>query len=168
MPLLVTLGGNDARGGQAPGSELALSPAAARMHERLVTLSEGNGSLSELRIELMDGGMSSHRSFELHAGKLVGKEWSTPGAPMVRSEGSVTDSRVSELLLQLIATRYWTFQGTRFVPDAPVFLFRFYYGDLDPVDFRCDAEELQRSESRRVIRDLFLDLVSETEMKTVH
>jgi hypothetical protein len=135
------------------------------MHERLIALSKGAGSMSDLRIEFLDGGMASHRSFLVEGGKLVRREWSSPGAPMIQLEGSVTDSRVSQLLEQLIAKQYWTFEGTRFVPDAPLFLFRFHYRDLKPVDFRCDAEEFQRSEARAAVRDLFLRFVSETEMK---
>ena len=138
-----------------------------RMHERLVALSEGEASTAELRIELMDGGMSSHRSFSIEAGKLVSKEWKSPGSPMIHREGRVTDARVAHLLQQLIAKRYWLFEGTRFIPDAPMFLFRFYYGDLQHVDFRCDAEELEESEVRGAIRDLFLKFVSETELTRV-
>lgn len=121
--------------------------------------------MAELRIEFVDGGMQSHRSFDLQAGRLVSKEWPSPGSPMVEREGSVTSARVSRLVEQLIGKRYWTFGGTRFVPDARVFLFRFYYGDLNPVDFRCDHDELQRSPARVAIRDLFLTLASEIEMK---
>ena len=151
-----------------PESEAAMSEDVRRMHERLVALSKGEGSTSDLRIEFMDGsGMSSHRSFNIEAGHLVSKEWKSPGSPMIHREGSVTDSRVSKLLQQLIAKQYWTFQGTRFIPDAPMFLFRFYYGDLKYVDFRCDAEEFQKSQARVAIRNLFLKFASETEMKTV-
>ena len=146
-------------------SRAEMSEDVRRMHERLVALSQGEGSMSDLRIEFLDGGMSAHRSFLIEGGTLVSKEWSAPGAPMVQLEGSVTDSRVSELLERLIAKQYWTFEGTRFVPDASLFLFRFYYRDLKPVDFRCDAEEFQRSETRAAIRDLFLRFVAETEMK---
>ncbi len=138
-----------------------------RMHERLVALSKGEGSISDLRVEFMDGGMSSHRSFNIEVGKLVSKEWKSPGARMIHREGRVNDSRVSKLLEQLIAQQYWTFEGTRFIPDAPIFLFRFYYGDMKHVDFRCDAEELQQSETRTAIRELFLRFASETEMKPV-
>jgi hypothetical protein len=138
-----------------------------RMHERLVALSGGQGSISDLRIELMDGGMAAHRSFTIEAGKIVSKEWTSPGSRMIQREGSVTEAGISKLLQELIAKRYWTFPGTRFVPDAPVFLFRFYYGDLAPVDFLCDEEELVGSEARVAIRDTFLQFVSATEMKTV-
>ncbi len=94
-------------------------------------------------------------------------EGSTSGLRIEFMEGSVTDSRVSELLQQLIAKQYWTFQGTRFIPDAPMFLFRFYYGDLKYVDFRCGAEEFRKFEARSAIRSLFLRFASETKMKTV-
>lgn len=138
-----------------------------RMHERLMALSQGEDSIADLRIELMDGGMASHRSFTIGAGKLVSKEWKSPGSPMIHREGTVTDSRVSNLLQELIARKYWTFPGTRFVPDAPTFLFRFFYRDLKYVDFRCDDEELRESAGRVAIRDSFLEFVSETEMTTV-
>lgn len=137
------------------------------MHERLLALSRGEDSLSSLRVEFMDGGMASHRSFNIEAGKLVSKEWTSPGAPLTHREGRVSDARVKKLLDELIARQYWTFEGTRFIPDAPIFLFRFYYGDLKPVDFRCDFEETRRSETRAAIRDLFLRFASETDMKPV-
>ena len=137
------------------------------MHDRLVALSKGEGSTSELRIEFMDGGMSAHRSFSIEAGRLASKEWKSPGAPMIQREGRVTDSRVSELLQQLIASKYWTFQGSRFVPDAPIFLFRFHHGDLKAVDFRCDDHEIRESEARGAIRELFLRFASDTEMQAV-
>ena len=170
--LLAIAGCDDAPGyakaAQGSESEAAMSEDVRRMHERLIALSKGEGSTSGLRIEFMDGsGMSSHRSFNLEAGKLVSKEWKSPGSPMIHREGSVTDSRVSELLQQLIAKQYWTFQGTRFIPDAPMFLFRFYYGDLKYVDFRCGAEEFRKFEARSAIRSLFLRFASETKMKTV-
>ena len=143
-----------------PQSEAAMSEDVRRMHERLIALSEGEGSPSDLRLEFMDGGRASHRSFNIEGGTLVSKEWKFPGSPMIHREGRVTDSRVSNLLQQLIAQQYWTFQGTRFIPDAPMFLFRFYYGDLKYVDFRCGAEEYQESEARAAIRSLFLELFS--------
>ena len=88
-----------------------------QMHERLVVASRGDGSLSQLRIEVFEGSLAAHRNVNIENGKLVSKEWSSPGAPMVQREGSVADSRVSELLTQLIEARYWTLEGTRFVPD---------------------------------------------------
>lgn len=150
-----------------PESQVAMSDDVRRMHDRLIASSKGEGSVSDLRIEFMDGGMASHRSFSVEGGKLVSKEWTSPGSPMIHREGSVTRARISKLLQQLIAKQYWTFEGTRFVPDAPLFLFRFHYGELKPVDFRCDAEELKESDTRRAIRDLFLEFASETEMTTV-
>ena len=48
-----------------------------------------------------------------------------------------------------------------------MFLFRFYYGDLKYVDFRCGAEEFRKFEARSAIRSLFLRFASETKMKTV-
>lgn len=155
-----------AKAAQGAESETAMSEDERRMHEQLIELSKGEGSASALRIEFMEGGMSSHRSIDIESGHLVSKEWTSPGSPMVHLEGIVAESRVAELLRQLIAKRYWTFQGAQFVPDAPVFLFRFYYGNLQYVDFRCDLEEVRKSESRVAIRKLFLDFASETAMKT--
>ena len=150
------------------GSEAGMSEDVQRMHEQLLALTEGEGSISDLRIEFMDTrGLSAHRSFLIEARSLVSKEWKSPGSPMIHLKGNVTDSRVTELIQELIDKQYWTFQGTRFVPDAPTFLFRFYYADLPYVDFRCDAEEFRQSPERAAIRDLFLKFVSETEMRTV-
>ena len=141
---------------------------ARRMHEQLLALRQGDGDASMLRIEFMDSrGLSAHRSFALEDGRLTSKEWSAPGAPMIRREGGVSDGRVVELLDDLITNEYWTFQGTRFVPDAPTFLFRFIYADLSPVDFRCDLTELERSRHRTTIRDLFLTFAANTEMTVV-
>lgn len=150
---------------QAAKAEARMSEDVRRMHEQLTALSQGRGSMPDLRVEFMEGGMASHRSFSLQTGSLVSKEWTAPGSPMLVREGKVTAGRVSRLLEQLIAKRYWTFAGTRFVPDAPVFLFRFYYGELNPVDFRCDGDELQRSPARVAIRDLFLTFASETDLQ---
>lgn len=152
---------------QGPESEATMSEDARRMHERLVALSEGEGSISDLRIEFMDGSMASHKSYRIETGKLVSKEWPSPGSPMVERAGSVPDAKLSELLRQLIAKEYWQFEGTRFTPDSPTFLFRFYYGELTPVDFRCDAEEFRSSAARSAIRSLFLDLVSGTRWASV-
>ena len=138
------------------------------MHEVLVRLSGGGDDLDELRIELLDSrGLSSHRSFLLEDGRLVGTAFPAPGEPMERTEGAVSDARVRTLLEELIAAGYWSFEGTRFVPDAPVFLFRFYYAELPYVDFRCDVDELERSPARVAIRELFLELVADTEMSPV-
>lgn len=136
------------------------------MHERLVATAAGRSALSELRIELMEGGMAAHRSFSIESGKLVVKEWDAPGSAMVQREGEASDARVARLLQRLLAAEYWRFQGTRFVPDAPMFLFRFYAGD-SYVDFRCDEEEIEASPERRAIRNLFLDFVTETELETI-
>ena len=166
MIALLAIAGSDSAGaGQV--SESAMSEDEQRMHERLVALTEGAGSVSDLHIEFMDGSMVSHRSVHIEAGELVSKEWKSPGSPMIHLEGRVTDARVSELLRRLIAEQYWTFQGTRFVPDAPTFLFRFYYGDLKYVDFSCDAAEFQDSPARTRIRDLFVRFLSDTELTSV-
>ena len=157
-----------AEGAQEPESEAAMTEDVRRMHERLTALSRGEGSMSQLRVEFMDAsGLSSHRSYSIESGKLVSREWPSPGSAMIQREGSVPAARVSELLQQLIANEYWRFEGTRFTPDAPMFLFRFYDVDLKPVDFRCDAEEYRKSEARSAIRTLFLEFVSKTEVKTV-
>lgn len=151
---------------QAP-TDPGMSEDVRRMHEQLIVLSEGEGSLSDLRIELMEGGMAAHRSLHIGDGKLVSKEWTSPGSPVIQLEGNVADSRLIALIQQLIEKEYWSFEGTRFVPDAPVFLFRFFYADLKSVDFRCDADELEKSEARVAIRKLFLELVNGNEMRPV-
>lgn len=145
----------------------SLSEDARKMHERLVELSHGDRSLESLRIEFMDGSMAAHRSVTVEAGRLTTKEWKAPGASMIQLEGSVTDERLAELLRVLVDRQYWSFRGTRFVPDAPVFLFRFYDGELEPVDYSCDAEEIESSPTRSAIRDAFLTLVSDTELESV-
>jgi hypothetical protein len=137
------------------------------VHARLVATAAGRNALSELRIEFMEGGMAAHRSVSIEAGKLAVKAWDAPGSAMVQREGDATDARVSRLLQRLIAAEYWKFGGTRFVPDAPTFLFRFHFEGREYVDFRCDEEEIEASAERRAIRQLFLDFVTETELETI-
>lgn len=152
---------------QSSASQAEMSEDVRRMHERLVATAAGRSSLSGLRIEFLRGGMAAHQSFTIESGKLVTQEWDAPGSRMIRREGSATDARVTELLQRLITAEYWKFQGTRFVPDAPTFVFRFHAGDGEYVDFRCDEEEIRLSPERRAIRELFLDFVADTELRTV-
>ncbi len=138
-----------------------LSKDALRMKERVIALSQREGSVAALRIELMDGGMGSARFYDIANGKVVSRAWDVPGSPEKRNERAVTDEEVRQLLRELIEKEYWTFEGTRFVPDANMFLFRFYDKDLQPVDYRCDAQEYQSSEQRSAIRAVFLNFVAD-------
>ncbi len=165
--LLAVAAGHHVTAAQEGGSAPEMSEDIRLMRERLVSLSRGEGSLAELRIQLMDGNRASHRSMLLEGGELVIKKWTAPGSPMVERKGIVTEARVSALLRQLIAKRYWTFHGTRFVIDAPTFLFRFYYPGLEHVAFYCDHEELDASPARAEIRELFLDFVASTKTRPV-
>ena len=130
-----------------------------RMKEQLIALSQGEGLVSDLRIELMDGSMAAHRSYLIADGKIVKREWDSPGSPEEYEERPVTDDQVRTLLQELIEKQYWTFQGTQFVPDNTVFLFRFYYKDLQYVDYRCDVSEYAQSSERSTIRSALLTFV---------
>src|SRR3989338_5992671 len=105
-----------------------------RMKERVVALSQGEGSLADFRIELMDGSMVSSRHYDIAKGKVVSHGWDAPGSPAKDSERAVTDEAIRQLLRDLVDQQYWAFEGTRFVPDAESFLFRFYDKDLPYVD----------------------------------
>ena len=132
-----------------------------RMKERVIALSQESDSLEGLRIELVDGsGMGPHSIYEIADGKVVSQTWDVPRSKEKHGERAVTDEEVRALLRELIAKQYWTFEGTRFVPDADIFLFRLYYKDLRPVDYRCDADEYQQSPQRSVIRSGLFTLVS--------
>ena len=132
-----------------------------RMKERVIALSQGEGSVADLRIEGMDGGMASFTHFEITDGKVVRKRWETPGLSAQQGERAVTHEEIRALLKELVAKEYWTFKGTRFIPDANTFLFRFYDKDLQPVDYRCDAEEYRQSPPRSAIRAVLLNFVSD-------
>ena len=145
---------------QPPLAARELSEDELRMKERVIALSQGEGSVADLRIELMDGGMAVHRSYLIANGKIVKREWDSPGSPEKDSERAVTDEAVRKLLRELVGKQYWTFEGTRFIPDNTIFLFRFSYMDLRPVDYRCDVNEYEPSPQRSAIRSVLLNFVS--------
>ena len=150
------------------GVGLVLPPLAAgelsedelRMKEQLIALTHGEGSVADLRIELMEGGMAAHRSYLIANGKIIKREWESPGAPEQHDEWSVIDDAVRRLLRELVEKQYRTFEGTRFIPDNTTFLFRFYYKDLSPVSYRCDIDECESSPQRSAIRSALLTFVS--------
>ena len=131
-----------------------------RMKESLIALSQGKGSVADLRIELSDGRMAAYRSYLIANGKIVKRAWESPGSPEKHDEWTVTDDEVRKLLRELVEKQYWTFEGTRFVPDANIFLVRFYDKNLPYVDYRCDADEYRQSQQRSAIRSVLLDFVS--------
>ena len=137
-----------------------LSEDKLRMKEQLIALSQGKGSVADLRIELFDGGMAAHRSYLIANGKIVKREWDSPGSPEKHDERTVTDDEVRKLLRELVEKQYWTFEGTQFVPDANMFLVRFYYKNLPYVDYSCDADEYRQSQLRSAIRSVLLNFVS--------
>ena len=144
---------------QPPLSAGELSKDDLRMKEQLIALSQGEGSITDLRIELMDGGMAAHRSYLIADGKIVKREWDSPGSPEKYEERAVTDDQVRKHLQELIEKQYWTFQGTQFIPDNNMFLFRFYYKNLQHVDYRCDVDEYKPSPQRSAIRSALLAFV---------
>lgn len=141
-----------------------------RMKERLVTLSQGADSLEGLRIELVDGSLmtgTGMRVSNIANGKVVSQKWDSPSSPEQRDEWAVTDDEVRNFLQELIMQHYWTFhQGTSSLPDADGFSFRFYFKDLKPVEYRCDAQEYQQSEQLSAIRAVFLNFVSKNSAQT--
>ena len=145
---------------QPPLVARELSEDEARMKAQLIALSQGEDSLADLRIELMDGSMVKHRSYLIADGKIVKREWDSPGSPEQHDEWTVTDAEVRALLRELVEKQYWTFEGTRFIPDNTVFLFRFYYKNLPHVDYRCDVDEYEPSSQRSAIRSALLNFVS--------
>ena len=145
---------------QSPLAAEELSKDGLRMKERLIALSQGKGSVADLRIELLDGGMAAHRSYLIAGGKIVKREWDAPGSPEKHDERAVTDDAVRALLRALVEQQYWTFQGTRFISDNTIFLFRFYDKDLPSVDYRCDVDEYEPSPPRSAIRSTLLNFVS--------
>ena len=147
---------------QPPLAAKELSEDDLRMKEQLIALSQGEGPVADLRIELMDGGMLAHRSYLIADGKIVKREWDSPGSAEKHDERTVTDDEVRKLLRELIEKQYWTFEGTRFVPDSNMFLFRFYYKDIPYVDYSCDFDEYEPSLQRSAIRSALLTFVSDT------
>ena len=99
---------------QQPLAPRELSEDELRMKEQLIALSQGEASVADLRIELMDGSMVAHRSYLIADGKIVKREWDSPGSPEQHDEWTVTDDEVRVLLRDLVEKQYWTFEGTRF------------------------------------------------------
>ena len=147
---------------QLPLAARELSENDLRMKEQLIALSQGEGSVADLRIELMDGGMAAHRSYLIADGKIVKRVWDSPGSQEKHDERTVTDDKVRKLLRELVDKQYWTFEGTRFAPDNNMFLFRFYYKNLQHVDYRCDVDEYEPSLQRSEIRSALLTFVSDS------
>ena len=145
---------------QPPLAARELSEDELRMKERLIALSQGEDAVADLRIELLDGGMAAHRSYLIANGKIVKQEWDSPGSPEKHDEWTVTDDEVRKLLRELVEKLYWTFEGTQFIPDNNMFLFRFYYKNLPYVDYRCDVDEYEPSPLRSAIRSVLLNFVS--------
>ena len=150
------------------GLALLQPPAAAefsaddrRMKAHLVVISQGTEPLTGLRIEVSDGNMARWRHYEITGGQVASQAWDELGAPAQDAQWTVTDEAVRQLLSELVAQQYWVFQGTRFVPDADTFLFRFYYQGLPFVTYQCDAEEYRRSQPREAIRSTLLTFVSQ-------
>lgn len=137
---------------ELPGDEL-------RMKERLIALSRGEGDVADLRVELNDGGRLRHRNDTIANGKIISQEWDL-AVPPKSEERAVTDEEIRQLLRTLIEHKYWTFKGTKFIPDAPRFMFRFHYKDLSLVKYRCDAHEYEPSAQLSAIRSLWLSFVS--------
>ena len=133
-----------------------------RMKERLVELSQSAEPLDDLRMEMLDGNMAASRHYEIVHGRVVSRVWDSPGVPGKHEERRVRDAEVRALLRALIEKQYWMFQGTRFIPDNTMFLFRIYYKDWPPVDYRCDVEEYIASPQRAAIRAILLDFVAGT------
>lgn len=147
---------------QPPLAASELSQDELRMKERLTALGRGKGSVADFRIEGMDGGMVLFTTFEITGGGVIRQRTHRleprPSSP--RKEWSVTDEEIRALLRDLVAKQYWTFGGTRFIPDADAFRFRFHYKGLPPVDYSCDAHEYQQSPHRAAIRSVLMAFVS--------
>ena len=133
---------------QPPQAVRELSEDELRMKEQLIAVIQGEAPVADLRIELMDGNMMAHRSYLIADGKIVKREWDSPGSPEQHDEWTVREDAVRALLGDLVEKQYWTFEGTRFIPDNTVFLFRFYYKNLQHVDYRCDVDEYEASSQR--------------------
>ena len=140
-----------------------LSEGELRMKERVIALSREDGSLADLRIELIDGGpMTGERTalYDIAGGKIVSQEWDAPGSPEKRQERATTEEEVRKLLQELVEKQYWTFQGTQFIVDADEFMFRVHYKNLQPVEYRCQAHEYQQSQPLSAIRAVLLTFMS--------
>jgi hypothetical protein len=131
----------------------------ARVRQSVTALSRGEGSIEGLKLELMDGGMLAHASFEIAEGKVVREAWERPGGPAQRNERPVTEAEVRALLRELLAREYWRLEGTRFVPDAPIFILRIWNTDRSYAQYGCMIEECERTPERAAIRQLLLEFV---------
>ncbi len=145
---------------QSPLAARELSVNESHMKERITALSQGEGSVADLRIELYDGGMAAHRSYLIADEKIIKRQWNLARPPEKHDELIVTDNQIRKLLRDLVEKQYWTFQGTRFIPDNTIFLFRFYDKDLPSVDYRCDVNEYESSPERSAIRSVLLNFVT--------
>lgn len=146
---------------QQPDREL--SEDELRMKERLIALSRGEGNVADLHIELMDGGaMTIGKSgiYDIANGKIVSQRWDGIASPVKRQERAVSDQKIRQFFQTLIEHQYWTFKGTKFIPDANGFMFRFHYKGLPPIEYRCDAHEYEPSAQLSAIRSLWLNFVS--------
>ena len=92
-------------------------------------------------------------------GKAVRDTWEGTGSPKTHGERAVTDDEIRQFLQELLETEYWTFRGTRFIPDYDDFRVRFHYKDLTPVEYYCQAHEYEPSQSLLAIRDVVLTFV---------
>lgn len=159
-PVLLTLGFGLI---QPPLAARELSEDELRMKERVIALSQGEGSVGDLQIEVLDGTamtLSGNRIDHITDGKVTSQVWDYIGSPVKRDERAVTDDEVRKLLGALVEKKYWTFQGIKFIPDADSFLFRFHYKDLQPVEYHCQAHEYQQSQPLSAIRSVWLAFVS--------
>lgn len=140
-----------------------LSEDELRMKERVIALSQGEGAVADLQIEVLDGTamtLSGNRIDHIADGKVTSQVWDYIGSPVQRDERTVTDDEVRKLLGALVEKKYWTFQGTKFIPDFEEFMFRFHYKNLQPVEYRCQAHEYQQSQPLSAIRSVLLSFVS--------
>ena len=140
-----------------------LSEDELRMKERVIALSQGDGSVADLTIDVLDGTpmqTTGNRIYHIANGKVVSQEWESIGSPEKRQERAVTEEEVRKLLQELVEKQYWTFQGTQFIVDADEFMFRVHYKNLQPVEYRCQAHEYQQSQPLSAIRAVLLTFVS--------
>ncbi len=139
-----------------------LSDDELRMKEQLIALSQGEGSVADLQIELTDGSPMQTigtRIYTIADGKVISQEWDAPGSPEKRAEWAVTDDGIRNLLRELVTAQYWTFRGTEFTPDADEFMFRIHYKNLPPIEYRCQAHEYRQSQPFAAIRSVLLAFI---------
>jgi hypothetical protein len=148
---------------QLPAAARELTEFETEVKDRMVELGQGQGSVEKVRIELMDGSgmMPGLRIYEIANGQVLGQVWGEPGSAVDRREGTASEAQVRELLRTLVEQQFWNFEGTAFVPDAPMFLFRLQMPGLPPMDYRCDKTEYEASPERLAIRATLLTFVGE-------